>query len=196
VDFHGRILDYEGASIQPRPITPGGPPIYVGGYGDLTIKRAATMADGWLPGGNADRSQLREMFQKYNGHLESAGIPREKQQVVLGRTVIIAETSDEAFRQADQHLMDHYRDYAGRLQHPIVSAGNPEDLESASRAGKDRFIIGSPEDVISELRSYSKEFGVGHINCGITPGGPPHEVVMKRLELLAKEVIPALEESD
>ena len=195
VDFHGRYLTYEGASIQPRPTTPGGPPIYVGGYGDLTIMRAATMADGWLPGGTAHRSQLHEMFRKYNSHLESKNIKREDHNVVLGRTVIIAETREEAFQQADQHLMAHYRDYAGRLQYPNVASESPEDLESAAGAGKDRFIIGSPEDVAAELRAYSKEFGVDHINCGITSGGPPHEVVMKRLELLANEVLPALEES-
>ena len=164
----------------------------IGGYGDLTLRRAATIADGWLPGGAADRSGLREMFRKYSDNMESAGTPPTDNQVVLGRTVVVGETREKAARIADGFLLSHYKAYAGRLKHPIISAENPDRLESASDVGLDRFIIGSPDDVIKQLRSYSEEFGVDHIVCGLASGGPPHEQVMKQLQLLAKEVIPAL----
>ncbi len=192
VDFDGSYLQYENASIQPKPITPGGPPVYIGGYGDLTLKRAATLADGWLPGGAAPKTGLREMFRKYRDNLESAGTPPAGDNVVLGRTVVVGETREEAARIADGFLLSHYKAYAGRLKHPIVSAEDPDRLDSASDVGQDRFIIGSPDDVISGLREYSEEFGVDHIICGLASGGPPHAQVMKQLKLLAKEVIPAL----
>ena len=36
---------------QPRPVQPGGPPIWVGGSSDAALHRAARLGDGWLPQG-------------------------------------------------------------------------------------------------------------------------------------------------
>lgn len=35
----------------PRPVQPGGPPVWVGGSSDPALRRAATLGDGWLPQG-------------------------------------------------------------------------------------------------------------------------------------------------
>ena len=40
-----------GVGVMPRPVRPGGPPIWVGGSSKIAILRAATLADGWLPQG-------------------------------------------------------------------------------------------------------------------------------------------------
>jgi probable F420-dependent oxidoreductase len=44
-----------GAGQRPRPIQPGGPPIWVGGSSPAAMRRAATRGDGWLPQGPIDR---------------------------------------------------------------------------------------------------------------------------------------------
>jgi probable F420-dependent oxidoreductase len=36
---------------RPRPVQPGGPPIWVGGSSDAALRRAARLGDGWLPQG-------------------------------------------------------------------------------------------------------------------------------------------------
>jgi probable F420-dependent oxidoreductase len=44
-----------GAGQRPRPVQPGGPPIWVGGSSPAAMRRAATRGDGWLPQGPIDR---------------------------------------------------------------------------------------------------------------------------------------------
>jgi probable F420-dependent oxidoreductase len=47
--FSGRFSDFDGVRIEPAPVQPGGPPLWVGGRSDAAIERAATLGDGWLP---------------------------------------------------------------------------------------------------------------------------------------------------
>ena len=41
----------DGVAVRPRPIRPGGPPIWVGGSSAPALRRAALRGDGWLPQG-------------------------------------------------------------------------------------------------------------------------------------------------
>ena len=60
---------FEAVAVRPRPVRPGGPPIWVGGSSAPALRRAATRGDGWLPQGRpaqgmraaiADLRALRE----------------------------------------------------------------------------------------------------------------------------------------
>jgi alkanesulfonate monooxygenase SsuD/methylene tetrahydromethanopterin reductase-like flavin-dependent oxidoreductase (luciferase family) len=47
--FAGSLLLDEGLSLEPRPLQPFGPPIWVGSWGsDAGLRRVARLADGWL----------------------------------------------------------------------------------------------------------------------------------------------------
>ena len=48
ITHKGAYYQLEG-SLEPKPFTPGGPPVWIGGWGDITLRRAATMADNWIP---------------------------------------------------------------------------------------------------------------------------------------------------
>jgi alkanesulfonate monooxygenase SsuD/methylene tetrahydromethanopterin reductase-like flavin-dependent oxidoreductase (luciferase family) len=47
-----RFYPLRGATNMPPPLTPGGPPIYLGGQGPRGIRLAARSADGWIQPGN------------------------------------------------------------------------------------------------------------------------------------------------
>jgi len=46
--FSGRFVKFEGVSIDPKPVQPGGPPIWVGGRSDAALRRAGRLGDGWV----------------------------------------------------------------------------------------------------------------------------------------------------
>ncbi len=49
VEHRGKYFSFGEISMQPRPKTPGGPPIWIGGRAEGPLKRAARYGDGWMP---------------------------------------------------------------------------------------------------------------------------------------------------
>ena len=49
VSFAGRHFAFDGVSMLPKPVQPGGPPIWIGGRSDTALRRAARSGDGYFP---------------------------------------------------------------------------------------------------------------------------------------------------
>lgn len=47
--FAGRTLIVDDTALEPRPHQPGGPPIWLAGSGERSLRRVGELADGWLP---------------------------------------------------------------------------------------------------------------------------------------------------
>jgi probable F420-dependent oxidoreductase len=46
--FKGRFTEFEGVSIDPKPVQSPGPPIWIGGRSDAALARAGRQGDGWV----------------------------------------------------------------------------------------------------------------------------------------------------
>ncbi len=46
--FQGRFVQFADVGLEPKPIQPGGPPIWIGGRSDHALRRAARVGDGWI----------------------------------------------------------------------------------------------------------------------------------------------------
>jgi probable F420-dependent oxidoreductase len=49
--FEGEWFRFAGTVFEPKPLQAGGPPLWIGGNSDAAMRRAATLGDGWHPGG-------------------------------------------------------------------------------------------------------------------------------------------------
>lgn len=49
VEHRGKYFSFGAIKMEPKPATPGGPPIWVGGRAEAALKRAALFGDGWMP---------------------------------------------------------------------------------------------------------------------------------------------------
>jgi probable F420-dependent oxidoreductase len=186
--FKGTYYQLEGR-LEPRPITKPHPPIWIGGWGELTLRRAATLADNWIPGPTADLARLLDGKQRFLDNRRAAGLTEPVREWPLTRDVIIADTDREARELAERHIMVSYRkEYAGGWKHPFIDAAIATDLDTVK---KDRFLIGGPDQVIKELRPFVEQYGMTHLICRLFFPGMPHRHIMRELTLIAREVRPA-----
>jgi probable F420-dependent oxidoreductase len=188
VTHAGRFYTVDGR-LEPRPVAQPHPPIWIGGWGDLTLKRAATLADNWIPGPTADLARLMTGKRTFLDHRQAAGRVDGLTEWPLTRDVIIAETDAEARELAERHIMISYRrEYAGGWRHPFIDAAIATDLE---RLMADRFIIGGPDECVEQIRRFVDEYGMTHLICRTFFPGMPHQHIMNELDLIARHVMPA-----
>jgi alkanesulfonate monooxygenase SsuD/methylene tetrahydromethanopterin reductase-like flavin-dependent oxidoreductase (luciferase family) len=188
VEYEGRFFKIKGC-IEPRPEK--SIPIWLGGWGELSLKRAAQLGDAWVPGPTANLEKLLNAQKQYRAFLSEVGKDSTAVSNPLTREVVIAETRDQALELAEKYVMVNYRDeYGGGWKHPLIGSQDQTAiaLESLSQ---DRFIVGNPDDCISHIKRFVDTFGVDHLICRLYFAGMPHDHIMKELKLLANEVFPA-----
>jgi probable F420-dependent oxidoreductase len=59
-EFSGEFYEVPRASVQPKPVQPGGPPVLLGGLARPALERAGRIADGWVTSSRTDLSRIAE----------------------------------------------------------------------------------------------------------------------------------------
>src|SRR5574341_825840 len=191
LSFRGKYYTVEG-KLEPKPLTKPHPPLWLGGWGELTLKRAATLGDNWIPGPTADLARLLLGKKQFLQNRAAAGRTAPVTERPLTRDVIIADTDKAARDLAEQHIMVAYRkEYAGGWKHPFIDASIATNLDALM---KDRFLIGGPDEVIRGLRPFVEQYGMTHLICRLFFPEIGRAHVMRELELLVREVMPAFGE--
>lgn len=189
VTFKGNYYTADNVCLEPKPLTKPQPPIWIGGWGKLTLQRAAGMADNWLPGPTADLNRLLEGKQQFLANRVATGRTDPITEWPLTRDVIIADSDARARELAERHIMISYRqEYAGGWKHPFIDSSVATDLDSLMR---DRFIIGGPDECVAQIKRFVDLYGMTHLICRLFFPGLPHTHIMRELDLLAQEVMPA-----
>jgi alkanesulfonate monooxygenase SsuD/methylene tetrahydromethanopterin reductase-like flavin-dependent oxidoreductase (luciferase family) len=188
VEYNGRFFKIKGC-IEPRPAKPI--PIWLGGWGELSLKRAAQLGDAWVPGPTANLEKLLNAQKQYREFLVEAGKKPGDVPTPLTREVVIAETREKAWELAEKYVMVNYRDeYGGGWKHPLIGSQDQTAIALDSLS-QDRFVVGSPDDCIAIIKHFQETFGVDHLICRLYFAGMPHDHIMRELKLLSKEVFPA-----
>jgi probable F420-dependent oxidoreductase len=73
VNFNGSIFQLEGATMALKPVQQPRPPIWFGGDHPDAIRRAATIADGWMGSGSSSTASFARNVSTLKAELEKAG---------------------------------------------------------------------------------------------------------------------------
>lgn len=145
-NFQGKYYQVSGVGFQPKPVQKPHPPVWTGGHTEPALRRAATLADGWMPIGLRPPSLLqpKEMAAKI-AHLRTlirqAG--RSEEMVTISFTAPLAFTKMPA------------------PSRPLLS-GEPEeiadDLRQYRNLGVQNFNLNLSGSSISEQQDAMERF--------------------------------------
>ena len=195
LDFESRRYALSNFTLEPKPLQKPRPPIWLGGWGKLSIQRAAALGDAWIPGPTANLAKLKEAQARYNDHLLELGIDPQSRPRPLTRDVIIASREEDAEELAQSYLLPAYRDEYSTWSHPLIGTSDSTATDILAELRRDRFIIGSPSRVIEQVKYFKEQFGMDHLVCRLHFPGMPPEKVLAAVRLIGEEVIPAFRES-
>jgi alkanesulfonate monooxygenase SsuD/methylene tetrahydromethanopterin reductase-like flavin-dependent oxidoreductase (luciferase family) len=77
--------------------------------------------------------------------------------------------------------------FSGQSRQPSIFNMTIEQLREAGG-----FVVGTPEVVTERLGQIIKRLGIGNVIMEAQFSGLPHDLAMRSIELLGKEVLPAL----
>ncbi|HZD10142.1 MAG TPA: LLM class flavin-dependent oxidoreductase [Candidatus Binatia bacterium] len=196
VHFSGKYYHVEGLKIEPRPLDNAHPPLWLGGWGELSLARAARQGDAWVPGPTASLEKLLSAQDTYRHNLVALGIDPQTVPSPLTREVVIAASDEEAREMARKHLLINYRDEygGGKWKHPLIGAEDTAPVDEFDAIARQRFLVGAPQTVVEKLQLFVDAFGVDHLICRLYFPGMPHDFIMEELRLLAREVMPAFKD--
>ncbi len=73
VTFAGRFTTVRAMSMQPKPVTPGGPPLLFGGSARAAERRAARYGSGWIAGGRLPPDEFGRLVGRLRAEVAAAG---------------------------------------------------------------------------------------------------------------------------
>jgi alkanesulfonate monooxygenase SsuD/methylene tetrahydromethanopterin reductase-like flavin-dependent oxidoreductase (luciferase family) len=182
--FTGKPFEYRGrmVHITPEPFRPGGPRVLMGGSSEAAARRAARIADGFVP-------SLPELSAFYRDEMLRLGKPDPGTYIASdSRTIALSRDPEKAWDLMAPYFFHDLNSYgAWRAQTnkpgPYHSAENMDQL----RAGGMYTVI-SPAQMITQLKAMPTPFMLLHPLCG----GMPVDLAWESLRLFENEVLPAL----
>jgi probable F420-dependent oxidoreductase len=144
VDFDGRFNRVPGLALDPAPVQPGGPPIWLGGRRPAAIRRAGRFADVWMPYMYTPE-QLATSLAEVREAAEAAGRdPAEIRGAVFcwGGT---GENVAESRREVVEGVSAIYQQDFAELADRYLLYGDPERVAARAReyadAGADTLVF-------------------------------------------------------
>ena len=187
-DFHGAHWRFDGALVRPRPVQPGGPPLWLAAMSEAGARRAARLGLNLLPQG--DR---RLVLDPWRADLEAAGRRADDFRVGIIRPWLVTRDRERdwpAIRAAERYKGRIYADWLRESGDAVTlaAAGASPDARPIPQT----WIVGDAEECRTELARFVAEFGVTDVvTWGVPPGVAP-EAMNASLERFASEVMPLL----
>jgi alkanesulfonate monooxygenase SsuD/methylene tetrahydromethanopterin reductase-like flavin-dependent oxidoreductase (luciferase family) len=188
VEFHGKYYRVPRVKPATRPVQRPHPPIWVAANNDAAIRRAARWGYPWLINPHATVPMVADQFRRYRGALERASQPTP-QVLPMMRELYVAQDRETAYLESQPYLEGKYAAYASWGQDKALPGNESFSIPYRDLA-RDRFLLGSPDDVAQEMLRYENELGVNYLIFRMQWPGMGQEQVLRQIELMGSEVIP------
>jgi alkanesulfonate monooxygenase SsuD/methylene tetrahydromethanopterin reductase-like flavin-dependent oxidoreductase (luciferase family) len=185
----GEEFDYDGVkvTVTPKPATPGGPTIYIGGNAKPSARRAARLGLGYRPASE-------ELYHYFEQECERLGRPAPEPFPLHGPAfVYVTDDPERAWAQIAPNLLHASNMYAewGQERGNAQANGYWQALDGLDdvRADPNMWVV-TPEQLVARCRvlPHGYELRLHPLLGGLRP-----DLSWASLELLASAVLPELE---
>lgn len=181
--FSGEAFEFRGRHVQvtPAPYRPGGPALLLGGSSEAAARRAARIADGFIP-------SVPEVWEFYRDEVQVLGRPDPGPcPIGANRTVALAEDADAGWAQMAPYFLHETNAYGAWLAAndgagPYRPVADADELRATGQ-----YAVLTPEEFVTELKAAPLPFAQLHPMCG----GMPIDLAWSSLQLFEHEVLPA-----
>lgn len=167
VTFAGRHFRIEDVVLSPRPVQPGGPPVWLGGAAEGAMRRAGRHGDGWMPI-SPTPAAFAATYTKVQAYAREAGRDPAAIRPALYTTVNINSDPAAAQQEMRAFIENYYKMPFERL------------------AANQGHFMGTADEVAGDLAAF---VAAGVRTMILRFGGPDQRT---QLERCAREVLPRL----
>jgi alkanesulfonate monooxygenase SsuD/methylene tetrahydromethanopterin reductase-like flavin-dependent oxidoreductase (luciferase family) len=189
VDMVASHFTLKGASASPRPLQTPHPPIWIGANADPAIRRAARLGDCWYVNPHNRIETIVRQVDVYRRALDEYGKPFPAE-FPARREVFVARSRREAIRLCAPFLSAKYQAYQAWGQDRAMPDGDNDLGAEFDELVRDRFIIGSPDEVAEQILTLERATGINHLIMSVQWPGMPQSLALDQLHMLAEEVFP------
>lgn len=188
VEHRGRFHTLSKVQASVRPTRPGGPPIWMAGDSEVPVKRAARLADAWMPSPMVSEGNVGKLNALFRDTRAAAGLPPASEFPIIRECHVGSGSgTGKALDEVREPLSFKYEAYA--------SWGGASGFVPAERIrgnfdkfAADRFIIGSETEVVEQIGRYGERTGTDHILLRVQWPGLDQKTVLRTLERLGRVV--------
>lgn len=190
----GRVFRFDDVLVTPRPAQDPGPPIYLGGMVEASIKRAGRLGDGYIRS-RGDLESTKAALAWAEEGARDGGKDGADLGFALLQNAFVWKDGDawEVVRDGAAHQLGVYagwREGTDTPEHPEMKVIPPDDqtLRKMTPAG-------DPQEIIHALRPLIEAFAsreVFHLVIRLHYPGMDRDTAARSIELFASEVLPAL----
>ena len=189
----GNVYSYDRVRISPSPAQEGGPPIYLGGFAEPSVRRAGRLGDGYILSRSRLEDARRALAWAEEGARKAGRDPADLAFAVL-RNAFVSTEGDawEIVLPGVSHQLGVYPAWAADADRPDrgfeVHPPNEETIRAVTTAG-------TPEEVVEGLRPFVDAFGDRrdfHLVVRLHYPGMDPDTAARAIELFGAEVLPAL----
>lgn len=188
LEFRGRFYSLPRIQSTIKSVQKPHPPIWMAANQTSAVRRAGRLGYVWVMNPHVTHDVLVEQTQVYRDELLAHGHP-EPAEVPLMREAWIAETREKAWAEAAPYLERKYAVYNAWGQDRALPADQTFErpLEELSR---DRFIIGTPDDLVAAAQRASSDLGATTLILRIQWPGMGQSSALEQIRLIGREVLP------
>ncbi len=194
VDFTGKLFDYKGVRLLPKPVQHPHPPFWV----------AASRSDDayrWAGQEGFHLLTLPYMYElevlwnsidHYREALVKAGHDPSTREVLGKFHIYVTGSEREAVAVAGPYLHNYWA--VADAQHPGRTTARR--LQAAEQIARGNVIAGDPQRCIDLIRRWRDALGLTVISGTFYFGGMPQEMALRNIRRFAAEVMPAFAEAE